>query len=105
MRTLFVSLLAATLAALAAYGSETYRITLFQASTVAGKTLAAGDYTLEIDGATAHFRGSRDQCDIKVRAESIATRSKSTLIRYEGAKYEIREVVPKGKQVRFVFEQ
>ena len=79
-----------------ALAAENHKLTLFQTSYMAGTELAAGDYTLVLDGARVMLKkGSRTMAESDARIEANDTPYSSTTIRYDttdGGKYRITEI-------------
>lgn len=109
MRTLLVSLLLASagLASNALAAAEIYKVSLAQPSMICGKKLPAGDYKLMVDGETASFQMGKTVIDVPVKRIESNEMATHTLVRYQtlDGVYRIREVLPKGTQMKLTFSE
>ena len=71
--------------ALAAASAKTYDVTLFQAATLNGKQLKAGDYKVELAGDKVVLRKSGQSTEAPVKVEQGAQKFSSTSVRYANA--------------------
>ncbi|HWC97529.1 MAG TPA: hypothetical protein VG456_12280 [Candidatus Sulfopaludibacter sp.] len=75
------ALLCATLAAGSIPGNKQYNVTISQPIQVGTVKLAAGDYKIKVDGATATFTDSRKKtCTAPVKVESVAKKIAITAV-------------------------
>lgn len=88
-----------------AMAAETYDLTLFQESVVAGEELKAGDYKLVVDDGKVVFKkGRKTKAEATARVESNGEKYRSTSIRYENGdgKYRISEIRLGGTNQKLV---
>jgi hypothetical protein len=99
-----LSLLTVVLAALALAGN-TYTVTLFQPSTVAGADLKPGDYKLTLDGGKAIFEKGKQKVEAAVKTEDSTEKFSTTTVRYAntGGKFKVLEIRLGGTRTKLVF--
>jgi hypothetical protein len=95
----------ATLALVVA-SAKTYSVTLFQASTVAGKELKPGDYRLQVNGDKAVITNGSQSAESQVKVETGEAKYSSTSVRYANAegKFRIQEIRLGGTKMKLVFD-
>lgn len=103
MRTLLLLLAAGLLAVASA--KESFRLTLFQPSIVAGSELEAGDYQLSVDSERVVFKKGRKTIEATAKVESGEEKYKSTTVRYDNGngKYKVAEIKLGGTNQKLVF--
>ena len=91
--------------ALAWASAATYTVTLFQASTVAGKDLKAGDYKLTLDADKAVISKGKEKVETNVKVETSDSKYSTTSVRYsdQGGKMKVQEIRLGGTNTRLVF--
>ena len=97
----------ATVALAVASAATTYRITLFQPSTVAGTELKAGDYKVTMkDDNTAVISSGKNKVEAAVKTETASEKYSSTTVRYanDAGKYKLQEIRLGGTNTKLVFE-
>jgi hypothetical protein len=96
-------LLTVVLAAVALAGN-TYTITLFQPSQVAGTDLKAGEYRLTVDGGKAVIEKGKQKVEASVRMEDSEERFSSTSVRYatDGGKFKVQEIRLGGTKTKLI---
>lgn len=89
----------------AAFGGESYRVTLFQESNVNGTTLKPGDYKIEVNSNKAVIKGGKDRLEADVRVEDAGQKFGSTSVRYsnDGGKFKVEEIRLGGTKTKLVF--
>ncbi len=94
-----------TLAVGAAMAGETYRVTLFQPSTVNGTTLKPGEYKLELKDNKAVIKAGKETVEADVRVESVDQKYPSTSVRYNSGngQYKVEEIRLGGTKTKVVF--
>ena len=99
-------LFAFAILALAVASAKTFSVTLFQASTVAGKELKPGDYRLQLNGDKAVITNGSESAETRVKVENGETKYNSTSVRYANAegKYRIQEIRLGGTKIKLVFD-
>jgi hypothetical protein len=91
-----------TFALAAAMAASSYRVTLFQASTIGGQELKAGEYKIEVKDNKAVVKAGKQQVEADVKVESAEQKFSSTSVRYaEGGK--VQEIRLGGTNTRLVF--
>jgi hypothetical protein len=94
-----------TCLALAAAFADTYRVTLFQPSELAGKQLKPGDYKLELkDGKVTLVKG-KEVVEAPVKVETSDQKFSATSVRYSNGdgKMKIQEIRLGGTKTKLVF--
>jgi hypothetical protein len=99
-------LFAFAILALAVASAKTFSVTLFQASTVAGKELKPGDYRLRLDGNKAVITNGNQSAASQVKVETGDSKYSSTSVRYANAegKFRIQEIRLGGTKMKLVFD-
>lgn len=85
--------------------SDTYRVTLFQASTVNGTELKPGDYKVQVKDSKVVITKGKDSVEAPVKVENGDQKFSATTVRYingEG-KYKIQEIRLGGTKTKLVF--
>ena len=75
----------------AAMAASSYHVTLFEPSTVAGRTLKAGDYKLELTDNSVILKHNKDVTAIPARIETGTSKFNSTSVKYND-KHELEEI-------------
>jgi hypothetical protein len=88
------------MAAIAA--SNTYRVQIAQDSVVAGKTLKAGDYKIELQNNLAVIKQGKQAIEVPAHSESVTKNFASTEIEYISNK--IQEIHVGGSRTKIVFD-
>jgi hypothetical protein len=90
---------------MAAFAGESYRVTLFQESSVNGTTLKPGDYRIDVNSNKAVIKGAKNRLETDVRVEDAGQKFGSTSVRYsnEGGKYQVQEIRLGGTKTKLVF--
>ena len=103
MRTLILLFAAGILTIAAA--KESFRVTLFQPSLVAGTELEAGDYQLTVDTERVVFKKGRKTVEANAKVEAGEQTYKSTTVRYNNGdgKYRLAEIQLGGTNQKLVF--
>ena len=104
MKRLFVLFAAAALTIAAA--ADTYKVTLFQESVVAGSTLKPGEYKLTVDGGKVVISKGKEKVEATAKIETAESRFSSTSVRYENGdgKYRVKEIRLGGTTSKLVFD-
>ncbi|WP_321473754.1 hypothetical protein [uncultured Paludibaculum sp.] len=91
--------------ALVCASAATYQVTLFQASTVAGHELKAGDYKLTVDNDKATIAKGKEKVEATVKVETSDTKYSATSIRYadDNGKMKVQEIRLGGTTTKLVF--
>jgi hypothetical protein len=91
--------------ALMAASAATYKVTLFQPSTLAGTELKAGDYKVTIDGDKAIISMGKQKVEAPAKMETADSKFASTSVRYttEAGKMKIQEIRLGGTNQKVVF--
>jgi hypothetical protein len=90
-----------TVALVSAFAASSYRVTLFDESTVAGKTLKPGDYKLEVNDGGIVLKRDKDVTEAAAKTETADKKYKATTIRYDD-KHQIREICIGGTNKKLV---
>jgi hypothetical protein len=90
-----------TIALASAFAASTYKVTLFDASTVNGMTLKPGDYKMELTGSGIVLKNGKDATEIPAKTEIGDKKFSSTKIRYND-KHEIQEICIGGTKTTVV---
>ncbi len=88
-----------------AMAADTYNLTLFQASVVAGEELKAGDYKVVVDDGKVLFKkGRKTKAEATAKVEANGEKYRSTSVRYENGegKYRISEIRLGGTNQKLV---
>jgi hypothetical protein len=85
--------------------AESYKVTLFQESIIAGSTLKAGDYKVVVDGEKVVISSGKAKVETTARSETAENRFSSTSVRYENGdgKYRVKEIRLGGTSTKLVF--
>jgi len=96
----------ATLALAAASAASSYRVTLFEASQVAGTELKPGEYKITLKDNKAVISRGKTSVEADVKTETADAKFGSTTVRYRNGdgKYRIQEIRLGGTNTRLVFE-
>jgi hypothetical protein len=88
-----------------ASAADTYRVTLFQPSVVAGKELKPGDYKVTVDGNKAVIRAGKEQVESQVKVESTENKFNATSVRYSNGdgKFKVQEIRLGNTKTKLVF--
>ena len=84
----------ALMAMAVASAAESYRITLFQPSIVAGKELKPGEYKVTLTDGKAVIAAGKNSVEAAVKVESGDAKFSSTTVRYQNAdgRYKVQEI-------------
>jgi len=95
----------AVMALAVASAADTYRVTLFQPSIVAGKELKPGDYKITVDGDKAVLSQGKNSVETSVKVEAGDNKFNSTSVRYMTAegKYKVQEIRIGNSNKKIVF--
>ncbi len=88
-----------------AMAAESYDLTLFQESVVAGQELKAGDYKVVVDADKVFFKkGRKTKAEASVKVEANGEKYRSTTVRYDNGdgKYRISEIRLGGTNQKLV---
>lgn len=90
---------------LAFAGADTYRVQLFQPSSIDGKVLKPGEYKLTLENDKVMIQKGKESVEATVKVESSDTKYPSTSVRYtdENGQMKIREIRLGGTGTRVVF--
>jgi hypothetical protein len=99
-KTLLISFVA--LAGTAFAASNTYRVTLFQDSVVAGKTLKAGEYKISMQNGTAVIKEGKASIEVPAREETAAKKIASTELLYKNGT-DLQQIRVGGTHTEIVF--
>lgn len=101
-KTLMICMAAMTMAVAQA---ATYKVQLFQPSTVAGSELKPGEYSIEVNDSTAVIKKGKESVQAPVRVESVDNKYSSTSVRYANSdgKYKVQEIRLGGTKTKLVF--
>jgi hypothetical protein len=104
MKLLTFVLWASSFATLASAAS--YRLTLYEKSTVAGKELAPGEYKVELNGEKAKISSGKQMVETMVKVENGGEKYASTTVRYSNGdgKYRLMEIRLGGTNTKLVFD-
>lgn len=85
--------------------AATYKIQLFQSSTVAGKDLKPGEYKLTLDNDKVVLKQGKESVEATVRTETSDSKFSSTSVRYanENGKMKVQEIRLGGTTTKIVF--
>jgi hypothetical protein len=97
----------AVMALAVASAADSYRITLFQPSVIAGKELKPGEYKLELKDNKAVISQGKHSVEAPVTLESSDSKFATTSVRYSAAegKYQIEEIRLRNTKTKVVFPQ
>lgn len=85
-----------------AMAASSHRVTLFQASTIGGQELKAGDYKIEITDNKAVVKDGKKIVEADIKVETADQKFPATSVRYaEGGK--VQEIRLGGTTTRLVF--
>jgi acyl-CoA thioesterase len=95
----------AVMALAVASAADTYRVTLFQPSIVAGKELKPGDYKVTVDGDKAVLSQGKNSVETQVKVETGDNKFNTTSVRYMNAegKYKVQEIRIGNSNKKIVF--
>lgn len=96
----------ATLALAAASAATSYRVTLFETSTINGTELKPGEYKVTLKDNTAVISRGKQSIEARVKAETAESKFRSTSVRYQNGdgKYRVQEIRLGGTNTKLVFE-
>lgn len=91
--------------ALAVASANTFTVTLFQPSMVAGKELKPGDYKVTVDNEKAIIEKGKEKVEAAVKVENGETKFSTTSVRYTNAdgKMKVTEIRLGGTTTKVVF--
>lgn len=97
----------AVMALAVASAADSYRITLFQPSVIAGKELKPGEYKVELKDDKAIISQGKTTVETSVKVENVDTKYASTSVRYSGGegKYQVEEIRLGNTKTKLVFPQ
>jgi hypothetical protein len=91
-----------TFALAVAMAASSYRVTLFQPSTIGGQELKAGDYKIEVKDNKAVVKDGKKVVEADVKVEQTDQKYSATTVRYmEGGK--VQEIRLGGTNTKLVF--
>jgi hypothetical protein len=90
-----------TLALATAFAASSYKVTLFDASTVNGKTLDPGDYKMELKDNGIVLRHGKDVTEAPATTEMNDKKYTSTKILYN-ANHELQQICIRGTKTKIV---
>jgi hypothetical protein len=105
MRKLLILSLALSVAAVA--GEKSFKVTLFQPSTVGSTELQPGEYKLDLDGSKVVIRSGKNTTEAEVKVETGDKKFNSTSVRYENGNgnYRVQEIRLGGTKTTLIFHQ
>ena len=85
--------------------ASTYKLTLFQPSEVAGKTLKPGDYKISLDGDKVKISSGKETVEATAKVETADRKFPSTTVRYDAAdgKNRVQQIQIGGTNTKLVF--
>jgi hypothetical protein len=91
--------------ALAVASANSFTVTLFQPSTVAGKELKPGDYKVTVDNNKAVIEKGKEKVEAAVKVENTESKFNTTSVRYTNAdgKMKVTEIRLGGTNTKVVF--
>ncbi len=94
------------LALMVASAADSYRITLYQPSVVAGKELKAGDYKVTVKDGKAVIGHGKNSVEAAVKVEQVENKFTSTSVRYRNGdgKYTLQEIRIGNSNTKLVFQ-
>ena len=90
-----------TLALAVSFAAPAYKLTLFDASTVNGKTLKPGDYKMELRDSGIVLKNGKDVTEAPAKTEMSDKKYSATKVRYNG-NHEIREICIGGTKTKII---
>jgi hypothetical protein len=90
-----------TVAVGVAFAVSSYHLTLFDQSSLAGKSLKAGDYKLELNGNSVALKQGKATAEAPARIETAGKKFSSTMVRYNDQR-EIQEICIGGTNKKVV---
>ncbi|MCC7342784.1 MAG: hypothetical protein KJZ78_12520 [Bryobacteraceae bacterium] len=98
-------LLLVCVAVAVASAADTYKVTLFQSSIVAGTELKPGDYKLDLEDGKVVIRQGKTSVETKVKVENGKQKFAATSVRYENTdgKSVVQEIRLGGTTTTLVF--
>lgn len=95
----------ATVALGVSMAGESYRVTLFQPSTINGTTLKPGEYKVEVKDNKAFIKAGKETVEADVRVETADQKFGSTSVRYLNGdgKFKVNEIRVGGTKTKLVF--
>lgn len=96
----------AIMALAVASAADSYRITLFQASTIAGKELRPGEYKLTVKDNKATISQGKESVEAPVKVETSGTRFSTTSVRYLNGdgKSKVQEIRVGNTRTKLIFQ-
>ncbi|MBI3680124.1 MAG: hypothetical protein HY235_06975 [Acidobacteria bacterium] len=96
----------AVMALAVASAADSYRVTLFQPSIVAGKQLKPGEYKVTVTENTAVLSQGKDKVEAPVKVETSDAKFQSTSVRYSSGdgKYKVQEIRLGNTKTKLVFQ-
>jgi hypothetical protein len=96
-------LLALSVSAVA--GAKSFKVTLFQPSTVGASELQPGEYKLDLNGSKVVITNGKKTAEAEVKVEASDTKFNSTTVRYENGNgsYRVQEIRLGGTKTKLVF--
>lgn len=91
--------------ALAVASANTFTVTLFQPSMVAGQELKPGDYKVTVENEKAIISKGKEKVEAAVKVENAETKFNTTSVRYSNAdgKMKVTEIRVGGSTTRVLF--
>ena len=95
----------AVLAMSVASAADSYHVTLYEPSTIAGKQLKAGDYKIEIKDNKAVIKAGKEIVEAPVKVENSDSKFSTTTVRYNNAegKNQVQEIRFGNTKTKLVF--
>lgn len=90
-----------TIALATAFAASSYKVTLFDASTVNGTTLKPGDYKMQLTGSGIVLKNGKDATEVPAKTEIADKKYSTTSVRYNN-KHEIQEIWIGGTKTKVV---
>ena len=102
-----VLFLFASLALVVASAASRYKVEFSQTAEIGGKTVKAGEYTLELRDNKAILKGNGGQVEAEAKIETEAKKYQSTAVRYSGSESRpnIDEIRLGGTTTKLVFSK
>lgn len=94
-----------TVALSAAIAADSYRVRLFQPSTINGATLKPGEYKVQVNGDRAVIQGNGARVESSVRVETTEEKFANTSVRYANGDgtMNLAEIRLGGTKTKLVF--
>lgn len=95
----------AVMALAVASAADSYRVTLFQPSVVAGKELKPGEYKVTVKDNKAVITQGKESVEAPVKVEATDSKFNATSVRYNNGdgKYKVQEIRLGNTKTKLVF--